>query len=68
MFAAFTTGNVPAQEPEKGEDLEFYVALYGWMPNIYGESATGTYFEIDLDDILDSLQFMVMAVSWIAMI
>jgi len=33
------------------------------MSNIYGELATGSDFEIDLDDILDNLQFMVMAIG-----
>ncbi len=43
------------------DDWQFDVQIYGWMPNIYGKSAVDTDFEIDLDDILDNLQFIVMS-------
>lgn len=60
-LAAFTAAAVPAQEFEKANDWQFYANLYGWMPNIYGKSATDTKIEIDLDDILDNLEFTVMS-------
>ena len=61
MLVAFLPGIVAAQDTPPTDDWEFDVQIYGWMPNIYGKSATGSDFELDLDDILDSLQFMVMS-------
>ena len=61
VLVAYLPVTATAQDTPGKDDLKFYVALYGWMPNIYGESGTDSDFEIDLDDILDDLQFMVMA-------
>ena len=63
VFVFFLSGTVTAQDAPQKDGWQFYADLYGWMPNIYGESATGSDFEIDLDDILDNLQFMVMVVG-----
>ncbi len=51
-----------AQGIAQKEGWQFFVDIYGWMPDIRGESATKTDFEIDLGTILDDLQFTVMSV------
>ena len=61
VLIVFVPVTAMAQDATQKDDWEFDVQIYGWMPNIYGKSATGSDFEIDLDDILDSLQFMVMS-------
>ncbi len=57
LMGVFTTASAA---PKEG--LDFFVDLYGWMPNLYADSASGSESEIDLDTILDDLQFMVMAI------
>ena len=62
ILVAFLPVSVTAQDEAAKEDFDFFVSLYGWMPNIYADSATGSESEIDLGTILDNLQFMVMTV------
>lgn len=61
FFTVCTVATATLNEPEQKSESQFYLDLYGWMPNIYGESALDTNFELDLDDIIENLQFMIMA-------
>lgn len=63
VLVAFLPAAVTAQDAAPKEGLDFFIDLYGWMPNIYADSASGSESEIDLGTILDDLQFMVMAVA-----
>lgn len=55
-----------AQEPAgKGDPWQFGLSLYGWFPDITGQTAFtpdggGNDFVIDIDQILDNLQFFLM--------
>lgn len=69
IFAVFTvtTTSALAQDTAAkveapGDGASYFLAIYGWMPSLYAESASGIDIEIDLETILDSLQFIVMAV------
>ncbi len=42
------------------DDWQFAIELYGWGASIGGKSATGSDADINLDDILDSLEFAFM--------
>jgi len=61
VFVFFLSGTVTAQDAPPKDGWQFYVDLYGWMPSINVETASGSKSEIDFDDILDNLQFTVMA-------
>lgn len=63
LFLAFfmcLPGVAMAQDTPAKDGLEFFVDLYGWMPNIHAESASGSDAEIDLGTIFDDLQFVLM--------
>jgi hypothetical protein len=51
---------VSAQETEQAESWQFGVELYFWGASIGGKSASGSDIDIELDDILDSLEFAFM--------
>lgn len=64
LMAATTSAlaqDTVAKDEAPGDDLNFFLDIYGWMPNFYLESASGIEAEIDLGTILDNLQFVVMA-------
>lgn len=52
------TGTAMAQ----GDDWKFGIEGYGWAPRIDGETASGSDFTIDLNNILDNLNFTFMGV------
>jgi len=60
-----STGALAQQTAGEAEPWQFGLSIYGWFPNIYGQTAFETpsgdsEFEIDIGDILDNLQFVLM--------
>ena len=55
--------NVAAQEPTQSDDWQFAIGLYFWGSSIGGKSASGSPIDIELDDILDSLEFAFMGAA-----
>jgi hypothetical protein len=51
---------VSAEESVSDEDWNFAAELYFWGASIGGKSSSGSDVDIDLDDILDSLEFAFM--------
>ena len=51
-----------AQDSAQNDEWQFELGIYGWGASIGGETATGSNIEMDLDDILDSLNFTAMGV------
>jgi hypothetical protein len=49
-----------AQETAQADSWQFGVELYFWGASIGGKSASGSDIDIELDDILDSLEFAFM--------
>lgn len=68
VFVMFVTavfvcsGPALAQEGAQGDDVQFGLEIYGWGAFIGGESATGSDIDVDLDDIVDALNFGAMGV------
>ena len=62
VLVVFLPGIVTAQETAQNEDWQFFVDIYGWLPDIKGKSASGSDFEIKFSDILDSLNLTMMSV------
>ena len=66
IMALLASTGALAQQPEsQAESWQFGVSIYGWFPNISGTTAFsppggGNDFEIDVDDILDNLEFTLM--------
>ena len=65
LLFLFTTasGSALAQNPSQDDDWQFGLGIYGWGAFIGGETATGGDVSIDLDDILDNLNFTAMVVA-----
>jgi hypothetical protein len=55
-----SAGSVSPEESISDEDWKFAAELYFWGASIGGKSASGSDVDIDLDDILDSLEFAFM--------
>lgn len=53
-------GTAAAQEATQTDDWQFALELYFWGASIGGKSASGSDIDIELDDILDSLEFAFM--------
>ena len=66
MMALLASTNALAQQPAGETDSwQFGVSIYGWFPDIAGETAFtqpggSNEFKIDIDDILDNLEFTLM--------
>jgi len=60
VVVCFAAGVVAAEESVNMDEWAFYVDLYGWLPNIKGESASGNDIDIEVGTILDDLNFTVM--------
>ena len=66
MIAFLLSTAALAQEPaSQDESWQFGISIYGWFPNIAGQTAFtqpggGSDFEIDIDDILKNLEFTMM--------
>jgi hypothetical protein len=59
-------GTVSAEESAVEEDWKFGAELYFWGASIGGESASGSDVDIELDDILDSLEFAFMGAAGVS--
>jgi len=59
-----STGALAQQSASETEPWQFGVSIYGWFPDITGttafEPSGGGDFEIDIEDILDNLEFTLM--------
>jgi hypothetical protein len=60
-----STGVLAQQPASEIEPWQFGVSIYGWFPDIKGQTSFsqpggGSDFEIDIDNILDSLDFTLM--------
>jgi len=66
MLALLMSTNALAQQPaDKTKSWHFGASIYGWFPDISGKTSfspdgSDSDFEIDFDDILDSLEFALM--------
>ncbi len=60
-----TTGplKVKAQDSDNNNDWQYALELYGWGASVGGSSASGSEIDIELDDILDSLEFAFMGAA-----
>lgn len=58
--AMLPTGAIASDE----DPWQFGLSIYGWMPSISGETvfphSSGSSLEVDVDDILDNLEFVLM--------
>ena len=59
------TGALAQQPADKSQLWQFGASIYGWFPDITGQTAFtqpggGNEFEIDIDTILDNLEFTLM--------
>ncbi len=52
-----------AQEATQADDWQFGIEVYFWGSSVGGKSASGSDIDIQLDDILDSLEFAFMGVA-----
>ena len=60
-----STGALGQQMAKETDAWQFGVSIYGWFPDISGETSFtqpggGSEFKIDIDDILDNLKFTLM--------
>lgn len=66
IMALMVATSALAQQAEADENAwQFGVSIYGWFPDISGETSfspdgSNSEFKIDFDDILDSLEFALM--------
>jgi len=66
VMALLASTGALAQQPEReSEAWQFGLSIYGWFPNIAGQTSFtppggSSEFGIDIDDILDSLEFALM--------
>jgi len=66
MVLLLASTGVLAQQPASDiEPWQFGVSIYGWLPDIKGQTSFsqaggGSDFEIDVDNILDNLEFTLM--------
>jgi len=62
FLACFAGGSTAAQDPAGMDEWQFSAELNGYLPDIKGETASGTGIDIELNDILDTLNFTVMGI------
>jgi len=65
MALLASTGALAQEPASETESWHFGVSIYGWFPNIRGETAFtqpggSSEFEIDIDNILENLEFVLM--------
>jgi hypothetical protein len=65
MTLLASTGALAQQPGSQTESWQFGVSIYGWYPDITGQTAftqdgSNSEFEIDAEDILDNLKFTLM--------
>lgn len=60
ILVVCAVGTVTAEESALNDAWEFDAAVYFWGASIGGESASGSGIDIDLEDILDNLEFAFM--------
>ena len=65
MALLLSTGAFAQQPASETDSWQFGVSIYGWFPDLAGETAFtqpggSTEFKIDIDDILDNLKFTLM--------
>ncbi len=65
MATLASTGALAQQAAGDSDTWQFGVSIYGWFPDIAGQTAFtqpggGDDFEIDIDNILDNLKFTLM--------
>jgi hypothetical protein len=56
-------GTVSAEEPATEKTWDFEAELYFWGASIGGKSADGSNIDVEIDEILDSLEFAVMGMA-----
>lgn len=61
-FSIFlSAGLVSAEETNKDAGWEFGASIYGWFPDIAGQTASGDgSFTVDIENILENLEFTMM--------
>lgn len=66
MMALLASTGALAQQPEsESKSWQFGLSIYGWFPNVAGQTSFtppggSSEFGIDIDDILDNLEFALM--------
>ncbi len=65
MALLASTGAFAQQPASKTESWQFGVSIYGWFPDITGQTAFtqpggSSEFEIDIEDVLENLEFTLM--------
>jgi len=65
MALLASTGALAQQPASETDSWQFGVSIYGWFPDVAGETAFtqpggSNEFKIDIDDILDNLKFTLM--------
>jgi hypothetical protein len=65
MALLLSTGAFAQQPSSDTESWQFGVSIYGWFPDVAGETSFtqpggSSEFKIDIDDILDNLEFTLM--------
>jgi hypothetical protein len=63
ILVFFSIGAASAEESAAEQAWEFNAKLYFWGASIGGKSTSGSDVDIEIDDILDSLEFAVMGVA-----
>ncbi len=63
VWVACPVGSVSADTTSLDGDWKFGLELYFWGASIGGASADGSDVDVDLDDILDNLEFAVMGTA-----
>ena len=65
MVLLLSNGALAQQSTSKTESWQFGLSIYGWFPDIAGETSfahpgSSNEFKIDIDNILDNLEFALM--------
>ena len=65
MMVTFLSGGAFAQPADKADDWQFGASIYGWFPDMSGNTAfspegSDSEFEIDIENILENLEFTLM--------
>lgn len=61
VLIVFLSGTVTAQEAGQKEGWQFYADLYLWIADFKGEAVSGSDIDIEFHDIIDALDFGLMA-------
>jgi hypothetical protein len=60
-MALMITGSAVAAEETSSSEWEKTLEVYGWLPNMYITTATGSHVTLTLGDLVSNLKFMAMA-------